>query len=97
MPEGREYDGKVRINGRHFDNYIKPWMYREEIFRPFEVTNTLGLFDVVANVHGGGVSGQASVRFSLYSNLDQLRIAGEGVLKVCMETVCFARSQSIRQ
>lgn len=61
VPKGREYDGKVRINGRHFDDYIKPWMYREEIFKPFEVTNTLGLFDVVANVHGGGVSGQASV------------------------------------
>ena len=69
MPKGREYDGKVRINGRHLEDYIKPWMYREELFKPFEITNTLGLFDVVANVHGGGVSGQASVRNTLFSFL----------------------------
>ena len=27
--------------------------------QPFEVTDTLGKFDVVATIHGGGLSGQA--------------------------------------
>jgi small subunit ribosomal protein S9 len=29
------------------------------IMQPFELTQTLGRFDVLANVHGGGLSGQA--------------------------------------
>ena len=64
-------------------------MYREEVFKPFEVTNTLGLFDVVANVHGGGVSGQASVRTTspqldcipvryCPAHINTLRLAGIG-------------------
>jgi ribosomal protein S9 len=31
------------------------------MLKPFLITNTMGMFDVAAHVHGGGKSGQAQV------------------------------------
>ena len=61
-PPERAGLGRIRINGRPFDDYFKPMLSRMEVMKPFELTKTLGAFDVKANIHGGGVSGQAAVR-----------------------------------
>lgn len=52
-------DGKIRINGRTFENYIPRETLRNIALTPLVITRTAGQFDVRATVRGGGVSGQA--------------------------------------
>ncbi len=51
--------GKITINGRDVDDYFGLETLKLIINQPFGVTNTVGKFDIVANVTGGGISGQA--------------------------------------
>ena len=51
--------GKYSINGKDLDTYFARETLNMIIKRPFEATDTLGQFDVYANVNGGGTSGQA--------------------------------------
>ncbi|MDR2778258.1 MAG: 30S ribosomal protein S9 [Rickettsiales bacterium] len=52
-------DGKILINGRSVDEYIKRPILEVMINTPFAVTSTAGQFDVNCFVSGGGLSGQA--------------------------------------
>lgn len=52
--------GKILVNRRPFSQYFNRILYQKLITEPFRVTDTLGKFDVVAKIEGGGVSGQAS-------------------------------------
>jgi len=51
--------GKITINGRDVEDYFGLETLKLIINQPFGVTNTVGKFDIVANVTGGGISGQA--------------------------------------
>ena len=51
--------GKITINGRDIDDYFGLETLKLIINQPFGVTETTGKFDIVANVRGGGISGQA--------------------------------------
>ena len=51
--------GVVTINGRDIDDYFGLETLKLIVNQPFGVTETVGKFDVVANVNGGGISGQA--------------------------------------
>ena len=51
--------GAITINGRDVDDYFGLETLKLIVNQPFGVTETLGKFDVVANVNGGGISGQA--------------------------------------
>ena len=51
--------GKITINGRDIDDYFGLETLKLIINQPFGVTNTVGKYDIVANVNGGGISGQA--------------------------------------
>jgi len=51
--------GSITINGRDVDDYFGLETLKLIMNQPFGVTDTVGKFDVVANVNGGGVSGQA--------------------------------------
>jgi small subunit ribosomal protein S9 len=52
-------DGRIVINGRDIENYIPFAALREVIKQPLVITETLGNYDVLVNVSGGGYSGQA--------------------------------------
>ncbi|MBQ8599928.1 MAG: 30S ribosomal protein S9 [Clostridia bacterium] len=52
-------NGNVNINGRTMDDYFGLETLRMLVRQPLELTNTMGKYDVVVNVVGGGVSGQA--------------------------------------
>jgi len=52
-------DGQFSINGRKLDEYFVRETLEMVVRQPFEATETLGKFDVFANVSGGGVAGQA--------------------------------------
>ena len=51
--------GVITINGKDIDQYFGLETLKLIINQPFEVTGTMGKFDIVANVAGGGLSGQA--------------------------------------
>ncbi len=51
--------GKITVNGKPLLDYFKRETLKMMIEQPFELTNTLGKFDVIANITGGGLSGQA--------------------------------------
>jgi small subunit ribosomal protein S9 len=52
-------DGKFAVNGRTLEEYFARETSTMIIKQPFEATETLGKFDVFANVDGGGTTGQA--------------------------------------
>ena len=51
--------GEITINGRSIDDYFGLETLKLIVNQPFGVTGTAGKFDIVANVTGGGISGQA--------------------------------------
>lgn len=51
--------GKVTINKRDIDDYFGLETLKLIVNQPFQVTNTMGKFDVICLVNGGGFSGQA--------------------------------------
>ena len=51
--------GVVTINGRDISDYFGLETMKLIVNQPFNVTDTVGKFDIVANVNGGGFSGQA--------------------------------------
>ena len=55
----RKGEGKITINKRPMDDYLKRDTAKMIIRQPLELTETLGKYDVYVNVRGGGTSGQA--------------------------------------
>ncbi|HHL73490.1 MAG TPA: 30S ribosomal protein S9 [Bacteroidetes bacterium] len=51
--------GKIIVNKRPVLDYFKRETLQMIIEQPLEITETKGKFDVYANVHGGGLTGQA--------------------------------------
>ena len=51
--------GNVTVNGKSIDEYFGLDTLKLIVNQPFGVTETEGKFDIVANVNGGGISGQA--------------------------------------
>ena len=51
--------GKVTINEKDLQDYLPTDLLRNEVLRPFGVAGCEGKFDVIARVHGGGLTGQA--------------------------------------
>ena len=51
--------GKITINGRDIDDYFGLETLKLLVRQPLNLTDTLGRFDIVCTVAGGGVTGQA--------------------------------------
>ena len=51
--------GQWTINGRTLDDYFPNKVHQQEVNEPFVALGAEGKFDVIARIHGGGVSGQA--------------------------------------
>jgi small subunit ribosomal protein S9 len=52
-------EGKFQINDRTLEEYFGRETSRMVVHQPFEVTNMRNRFDVIANIHGGGIAAQA--------------------------------------
>lgn len=52
-------DGKIIVNDRPLEEYVNSLVRRVEIMDPLRVSGVQGRYDVLANVDGGGTSGQA--------------------------------------
>ncbi len=55
----RPGSGTITVNRREFDAFFPTEQLRTQIRQPLVLTETMGRFDVLATVSGGGVSGQA--------------------------------------
>ena len=51
--------GLIMVNGKTAEDYFGRGTLRSLLDQPFKATETVGRFDVIAKIHGGGVSGQA--------------------------------------
>ena len=51
--------GKITVNDQGLLDYFKRDTLRMVIEQPLVVTDTMGKYDIVANVTGGGLAGQA--------------------------------------
>ena len=51
--------GEITVNGKPVDVFFSRETGRMIVRQPLEVTNTVGTFDIMVNVDGGGESGQA--------------------------------------
>lgn len=52
-------EGKITVNSRDFKEYFKRDSLITIIMEPFRLTNTENAYDVIADLSGGGISGQA--------------------------------------
>ena len=51
--------GQWTINGRSLENYLPNKLHQQVVNEPFASLQLEGRFDVIARVHGGGITGQA--------------------------------------
>ena len=55
----RPGSGEIKINRRSFEEYFPNEALRMIIRQPLNLTDTVGKFDILVNVLGGGTAGQA--------------------------------------
>jgi small subunit ribosomal protein S9 len=84
----RNGSGKVTVNDKEVEKYFPIKEHRDNLLLPFLATETLGKYDVYANVNGGGISGQSdSIRLGISRALEEINgefrvpLKGEGLLK----------------
>ncbi len=51
-------DGIITVNNAPYDEVFNRLAHRQTVMEPFLVTDTVGRYDAVVNVVGGGISGQ---------------------------------------
>jgi small subunit ribosomal protein S9 len=51
--------GEWTVNGRPLDSYFPNKLHQQVVNEPFVTTDLVGRFDVLARIHGGGITGQA--------------------------------------
>ena len=75
--------GQWRVNGRTLDSYFPNKLHQQVINEPFVTTHLEGRFDVIARIHGGGITGQAgALRLGVARCLNAIDIdANRAVLK----------------
>ncbi|MBC7337175.1 MAG: 30S ribosomal protein S9, partial [Clostridia bacterium] len=65
--------GRILINRRPLEDYFPVEMLQTQVRQPLESVGLVGRYDVIANVRGGGVSGQAgAVRLGIARALLQV-------------------------
>ena len=55
----REGTGKITINDKNVDDYFANPSLVYIVKQPLDVTDLIGKFDILINVSGGGITGQA--------------------------------------
>ncbi len=69
VPGSRQY----LLNGRSLEEYFPNKVHQQLINEPFKVVQAEGQYDVIANLHGGGPSGQAgALRLGIARALNEI-------------------------
>ncbi len=65
--------GKIMINQREVDDYLKRPVLKMVMNQPLELTGTTGQYDIICNCKGGGLSGQAeAIKHGISRALEQV-------------------------
>jgi len=56
MTEGK---GNVTVNKKDYKDFFPIAVLQSKIEQPFNLTETVGKYDITVNVNGGGINGQA--------------------------------------
>ncbi len=65
--------GQIAVNRRPIQDYFPTEMHRMIVTEPLRITSTADVYDVDANIDGGGVSGQAgALRLGIARGLVEL-------------------------
>jgi small subunit ribosomal protein S9 len=65
--------GQFRINGRTLDSYFPNKLHQQVVNEPFAALGLEGRFDVIARIHGGGITGQAgALRLGIARSLNDV-------------------------
>ncbi len=75
--------GLWRVNGRTLDSYFPNKLHQQVVNEPFAALGLEGRFDVVARIHGGGITGQAgALRLGVARSLNDVDLdANRAILK----------------
>ena len=74
--------GSVTINGKPGTEYFPQTAQRNAALAPLQTAETNGMYDVIATVHGGGMSGQAgALRLGIARGLVELDPERRDILK----------------
>ena len=77
----RAGNGNITINNKKAEEYIPDEILLQTIKSPLDVCNCLNKYDVLVNVCGGGISGQAgAIRHGLYRALADADESNRSVL-----------------
>ena len=77
-----EGTGKITINGKDIDEFFGLETLKVIVRQPLTVTNTTSKYDVIANVRGGGFTGQAgAIRHGLARALNEANAEFRPILK----------------
>jgi small subunit ribosomal protein S9 len=67
--------GSWTINGRALEDYFPNKVHQQLVNEPFRTLDLVGAYDVVARIHGGGVTGQAgALRLGIARALNEIDI-----------------------
>jgi small subunit ribosomal protein S9 len=87
--------GKIIVNGKNAPDYFHRLTSILLIEQPLELTSNIGRFDVIANVNGGGLSGQAG---ALRHGITRaLMIMDEGLRPVLKKAGLVTRDSRIKE
>lgn len=78
--------GAITINGRDIDDYFGLETLKLIVRQPMAATNTLGKYDIIAKVIGGGVSGQAG---AIRHGLSRALLQSDNELKAILKKAGF--------
>jgi small subunit ribosomal protein S9 len=79
-------EGKIIINKREIDSYFGLDTLKLIVRQPLVLTNTLGKYDVIANVHGGGYTGQAG---AIRHGISRALLEVDGQLRTTLKRAGF--------
>ena len=74
--------GTVTVNKRDYKEFFPVAVLQSKVTQPFELTETLGQYDVKVNVAGGGVNGQVeAIRLGIARALVKVNEENKPLLK----------------
>lgn len=76
-------DGKITVNSRDYTEHFPRKAYQETVRAPLKTLDVEGQYDVVVNVEGGGLTGQAeAIRHGIARALSEESQEARAQLKV---------------
>ena len=75
-------DGTITVNKKEYKEYFPSMVHHKKVNQPFELTETVGAYNVKVNVDGGGLTGQVeAVRMAISRALVEVNADYKTLLK----------------